>query len=115
LPRAAAAVVAEALTEADDRRDTGPETEHDPGAEIGSTAARKASHDIEFHPVKLIPPGGSENRERMMSDPSTPRARLPLLRLTLLVVVIVAGLVLLFTVGRRTPVVVVPAGSEVRP
>ena len=51
----------------------------------------------------------------MMSDPSTPRARLPLLRLTLLVVVIVAGLVLLFTVGRRTPVVVVPAGSEVRP
>jgi hypothetical protein len=50
-----------------------------------------------------------------MSDPSAPRARLPILRLTLLVVVIVAGLALFFTIGRRTPVVVVPAGAEVRP
>ena len=49
-----------------------------------------------------------------MSDPSAPRARVPILRLTLLAIVILAGLGLFFTVGRRTPVVVAPAGSEGR-
>jgi hypothetical protein len=49
-----------------------------------------------------------------MSDPSAQRARLPILRLMLLAIVIVAGLALFFTVGRRTPVVVTPPAPEGR-
>jgi hypothetical protein len=50
-----------------------------------------------------------------MSDAPASQTRLPLLRLTLLGLLLLIGLALFFTLGRRTPVIAAPVTSEARP
>ncbi|HEV8356302.1 MAG TPA: hypothetical protein VGQ17_05975 [Gemmatimonadales bacterium] len=50
-----------------------------------------------------------------MPDASASHPRLPILRLVILALVILVGLGLFFTLGRRTPAVVTPAESGVKP
>jgi len=75
----------------------------------------KTSCDRQLHTVKLIPVQGPENRERVMPEVHSESGRPVLSRLVWLGLVVLTGLVLFFTLGRRTPAVVVPAGTEEHP
>jgi hypothetical protein len=89
-------------------RQSGPEAEQSAGGELAATSLNR-SHDRELHRVKLIPRRSPQHlRGRTMR-------RLPLARLILLGLVILAGLGLFLALSRRTPVVVQPAGTESRP
>jgi hypothetical protein len=50
-----------------------------------------------------------------MADAPSSHHQLPIVRLVILVLVILVGLGLFFTLGRRTPVVVTPTESGARP
>jgi len=50
-----------------------------------------------------------------MSDAPTSNAKLPVARLIILGLVLLAGLGLFFVLGPRTPTMVTPASTEVQP
>ena len=101
--------------------------EHETGGQAGSQAKQRTgqhltagialnpSCDRELHSVNLIPLHTSENRARTMSQAPVTRGMLPVARLVLLAIVVLAGLGLFLWLSRSTPVVVQPAGVETRP
>src|SRR5206468_5447243 len=86
--------------------ETGAETQQ--GASRDFTGSpRERAHDSALHRVNLIP--------RSPQHPGKLMRRLPLARLILLGLLILAGLGLFLALAHRTPVVVQPAGTESRP
>jgi hypothetical protein len=92
----------------------GAEPHHGPRGELTAPAAPDTACHGHFHAVNLIPLHTLREPSNPMSDAPTP-TRLPTFRLVLLGVLLLIGVVLYFSLGRRTQPVVTPASVEETP
>jgi len=112
-----AGMAARAVEFAHEESNGEPGTEPEQGArqQLSTGVALNPPCDSELHSVNLIPSITPENRAEVMAKDSVTRGTLPMGRLVLLVLVVLAGLGLFLWLSRSTPIVVQPAGVEARP